>query len=79
MNLHVHHQEHCLIYYITQFGTLVQASLVASSYYSQELCISLVIYTLQYGARYTQRQMYFENCLIHIYTFIDATNFPPLT
>ena len=30
-NLVVHHQEHCLVYCITQFGTIVQASVVASS------------------------------------------------
>ena len=50
-NLVVHHQEHGLIYCITQSGTIMQASLSA-----KKLCISLVINTLQYDARYIQRQ-----------------------
>ena len=51
-NLVVHHQEHGLIYCITQSGTIMQASLSA-----KKLCISLVINTLQYDARYIQRHI----------------------
>ena len=37
-NLVVHQQEHKIIYCITQFGTIVLASLAASSYTRQHDC-----------------------------------------
>ena len=56
-NLMVHHQEHGVIYSITQFGTIVQASLAAIKHYS-----ITVQYSILCRAADDERLDSFETC-----------------
>ena len=88
-NLGIHHHQHVIVHYITQFctvGTIYYAVLLMMNYYVlskhveqtkncgikidyKNLCISLVINTLQYDARYTQRQISSNQYLEHYILF----------